>query len=322
MIEKDVLWVADELGASRVVTGGGNVQFSCLLAPWRHKKGTDRHPSMGISYGETVRSLVNCFGCGFGGTVEQLLDALELHADTDLDEIRWKVIELEEDGLLDAVRAVEDYDAPPAKDDDDGLLPGVMYEKFAPLHEEARDYMMGRGFTVQAMEAWSVGFDKERHRATVPLRNRNGRLAGALGRTTRDDPQRWHTYWNAKKSRHLFGAHLAAREAAHVVVVEGPFDAMRVWQETRGHARLGEVCPVAIMGSKPSRRQIELLCAASSCTFFLDNDPAGTTGTHILADTVAKHVPSWVARYSGDDRKDPDSLGADVVSALLESEMV
>lgn len=326
MRERDVQWVVDQLNAERVTGGGfgapeGNINFSCLLAPWTHEKGSDSHPSMGINFGGSKRSLVHCFGCGFGGPILKLLDVLENYADHNLDEIRWKVIELEEEDQLRELSEVDDYDASASPEGDDGLIPGVLYEQFSGLGAEAANYMHGRGFSWETLLAWGVGFDVERHRVTFPLRNRKGQLAGALGRTTRNEPQRWHTYWGAKKARHLFGAQLAVGDSPHLVVVEGPCDALRVWQETRTRPRFANLCPVAIMGSKPSRRQVELIRAAGACTFFLDNDSAGTAGTHILVDTISNHVPSWVARYA-DDRKDPDSLGADVVAALDEAEMV
>jgi DNA primase len=320
MQERDVLMIVEALGAAHVEPGPENVNFSCVLAPWTHKKGTDRHPSMGISHGDDKPSLVNCFGCGFGGTVGRLVDELERHSGHNLDELRFRVIELEEDDQFRALDNIDDYDVVPSTDDDDGLLPGVLYEKFS-LTEPAVEYMQGRGFSSDTLHAWGIGFDRKRQRVTFPLRDRSGRLAGAHGRTIENDPLRWYTYWNAKKARHLFGAQLVIRSAPHIVVVEGQCDALRVWQETRGFAQFQDVCPVAIMGSKPSRRQVELICSASACTFFLDNDEAGTTGTHILADTIAPKVPSWVARYP-DDRKDPDSLGVDVVEALLQAEMI
>lgn len=332
MTESDILDFLDHVGAERVHVANGNVQFSCILAPWTHQKRTDGRPSMGIRITGPRPSPVNCFSCGFGSlSVGKLIDRIELLSGQDVDDdLRFHVMELEERDPVEEALGIGDYEQGIAPVVVEETFPEVCYERF--IHDRYHSYILDRGFTPATLATYGVGYDREKERVTFPLRNRDGRLVGCLGRAVDDREPKYWTYWGTQKARHLFGLHLATKvqcenmtsvvNGLSFVVVEGPCDALRVWQETRGDSRFSGILPVAIMGSKPSRGQVELLRRhAATCTFLLDNDEAGRAGTRSLLDNVADVVPSWVGVYP-DDRKDPDSLGKDVVVALLEATIV
>ena len=150
-----------------------------------------------------------------------------------------------------------------------------------------------------------------------------------------------HALPGFRKSQHVFGAHLfqklkrpgegeemmaASVFAPVAVVVEGVVDALKVWQATRDFkdAMGFPVLPLALLGSAPSRDQLDLLVNLTGdrrFISFLDNDPAGWKGDRALYELVANRLRFHRARYPvrGSDSGNP-SVGLDP-GALEESEI-
>ncbi len=78
----EVSFVLRALGSRQLKRGHRYVNGTCPLARWRHKGGHDLNPSFGISIDPDRESRFRCFGCGIGGSLFELLWAVEGHSNT------------------------------------------------------------------------------------------------------------------------------------------------------------------------------------------------------------------------------------------------
>lgn len=98
-----------------------------------------------------------------------------------------------------------------------------------------------------------------------------------------------------------------------MIVVEGPWDAMRVYQA-------GFPNVVALWGARASRRQQDLLATAPSLWVMLDGDNAGRSGARHLASTLCSLPVRIVELPHG---KDPANLTDDeLLDALSLSNII
>ncbi len=159
-----------------------------------------------------------------------------------------------------------------------------------------------------------------KNRVVIPVHDEQGQLVAYAGRYPAEDvPEEEPKYLvppNWRKSLVLFNYHRAleeAREKKELVVVEGFFDALHIWQA-------GFKNVVALMGSVLSPAQTHLLQAAlgtsGRATLMLDGDSAGTEcQERCIAALVssmyvkAMRLPDGVAQ--------PDELTENQIAQLL-----
>lgn len=155
--------------------------------------------------------------------------------------------------------------------------------------------------------------DTLRDRVVLPVRIRDGRITGFIGRDVSGDP-RAPKYRNPAhtpvfdKSLTLYRPTLVARHPeATVVVVEGPLDALAI-AATAADADLADrVIPVSANGTAVSGPQAAQVCALAPAgiVLALDGDDAGRAGTERWLDalTLQRHRLPQVAALP--DRVDP-----------------
>lgn len=134
-----------------------------------------------------------------------------------------------------------------------------------------------RGFTPETVAAFDLGYDPINDCVTIPVRNVHGELLGFTRRFLDFDPDldlgndsKYKDPKGFRKADNLFASWMAAAdESPSLVIVEGPLDAIKVWQA--GHAA------VAQYGSYITPRQIRLLkqLGAIEIILFYDNDNGG-----------------------------------------------
>jgi DNA primase len=196
--------------------------------------------------------------------------------------------------------------------------------------------------------------DTLRDRVVIPVRGRDGRIAGFIGRDVSGDP-RGPKYRNPAhtpvfdKSLILYRPTLATpHPEATVVVVEGPLDALAIAATAAGADRADRVIPVSANGTAVSGPQAAQVCALAPAgiVLALDGDDAGRAGTerwldaltlqrHRLpkvatlparvdpADWLAEHGPAGLAAFGADAGADdaagtpPRMPGRELVRACL-----
>ena len=152
----------------------------------------------------------------------------------------------------------------------------------------------------------------------VPIHNARGELVAYAGRWLGNEPPEGEGKYKLPpgfhKSLEIFNVHRAkacAREHG-LVIVEGYFDVMRLYQSGVCHA-------VAIMGSSLSEAQEQLILEAvgprGRVTLCFDGDESGQAATQVVLDRLSQHV--FVRAVKLDDGVQPDDLQPDEITALF-----
>jgi len=151
-------------------------------------------------------------------------------------------------------------------------------------------YLEGRGFPRWLVEQYQIGACLEPHkymsgRVVVPVCDINGGIVGFTGRTLDEDWEaksipKWRHSKGSWASRNLFNINNAAphiQNTGVVIVVEGPFDVLRLEEAGIRNA-------VSILGKTLHSGQMTLLYKAGAFAILdaLDNDAAGQIGSQNL----------------------------------------
>lgn len=174
-------------------------------------------------------------------------------------------------------------------------------------------YLTERGFSQETIAAFGIGLCTGKGimagRIAIPIHNEVGELVAYAGRWPGEPPEGEGKYKlpvGFHKSLVVYNLHRAQEHAkdAGLIVVEGFFDAMRVWQAGYPHV-------VALMGSSMSEAQEELIVAAvgpeGKVTLMFDEDEAGWKGREEALSRLSGRVYVRVIGL-GEEGRQPDSL--------------
>jgi len=325
MDREGILFVLEEIGARNVLPHGTNVQLSCPLARWTddHKNDYDGTPSMGIRVNNRSESLVHCFACQYGGTLQMLVEKLHQLGDKDLTQLVAKVSDMEQADPEWLVSTIEDWEAPRGVYEEKVISEKEIASMLGSTHPSL---LRSRKLEIKTIKAWDGGFDREKKRTVFPVRNRDGVLVGMVGRAIggRQKPK-YLNYFDFDKGRYLYGEHLF-REGTSVIVCEGLLDVLATWQALAHADRLGTYSVVAFLGSIATKHQLKkLVRMTDEVVLFLDNDPAGWSGQMGAARYLGTKVRVMAVRYPASVGGDPGSLlvdGEDLVSLIENSELM
>jgi len=196
----------------------------------------------------------------------------------------------------------------------------------APLKFALKDlqtdhpYIAERGLTAETAAEFGLGHCKRgtmSGRIVIPIHNAEGALVGYAGRWPGEAPDKRPKYKlpeGFKKMSEVFSLHRALREAdsSPLIVVEGFFDVMKLWQ-------LGWRRAVSLMGSHLSATHERLLAeAGKSCgvILLLDEDDAGRAGRAKALLRLATKVFVKVVPLPREGAQ-PDHLPDDELKSLL-----
>ncbi len=117
----------------------------------------------------------------------------------------------------------------------------------------------------------------------------------------------------------VFGLDKIDPNSSTLVVCEGMLDCIKIWQALRERSMLDEFSPVAIFGTRASKKQIDSIAAfADIAILFLDNDRAGKEGTEYF---LRESGELWMYLVDYEDRKagDPGDLSSEEIIDMLEN---
>ena len=258
----DLTHILQEAGVQVSRESGDEVWGLCPM----HRQRTgrdDSHPSWSVN----TRSYVhNCFSCGYRGSLTQLLIDLTGEAPADLEQT------LKEQGFLGKMAEAK--------------RSGEILEEVEPLLTdwEIRNVLVDvsdkllatRRLKRPAVDHYEVRWDSEKKSWVLPLRDRFGKIIGAQYRSSASRPMT--NPEGLKKSELLFG-YRQVRSYNHVVLVESPLDAIRLYG-------LG-IPGVASLGAWVSAYQCRQLARTFSRVYLaLDNDDAGWAGAEKAANMI------------------------------------
>lgn len=322
----------------RVTEGGRQIAASCPFAAFKHAGGSDRRPSFYVRVGDGEASPYICFACG---TSSDDLRRITWHMEEFAQGAGRRVEDYVRDpeGLrrfmveasltANVSKRIGTYDGKMPEGSTDTLV-GLSQQEADEADRLALEYIRGhfdelferavhpsvfrRGITQQTAERWNVRWDRKWQRVVLPVVNRAGEVVGVSGRATdpRSEPKYLH-YPGLRKSYYLYGENLVDPRKDHIIVVEGFFDAMMLWQQGYNSC--------ALMGSHPSRTQIQTILDVSPngsrIIIWMDGDAAGKEGLVEFKHKSAGRMNAWQVWIEG---KDPKHLApAEVQQAIVEA---
>lgn len=181
---------------------------------------------------------------------------------------------------------VADREAQPTAKSAPSAKEGVGPNKPLGFHLEldpSHPYLVERGLAPETIDAFGLGFCAKgvmAQRIAIPINNAKGELVGYAGRWPGEPPTDRPKYRlpdGFRKAMEIYRFAEAMREPFDhpLVIVEGFFDAMRLWQ-------IGVRKVVALMGSSLSIAQEQMLAEAlspgSQVILIFDEDDAGREG--------------------------------------------
>jgi DNA primase len=251
---------------------------------------------------DTTEQVFHCFSCGAGGSVLDLVAAIERC------------------GLREAAQKLSDWRPGTAIMTRNLERTVTKKRECAPLGFRLRGvdlrhpYLSCRGISHATAAEFGVGLYSGpglmKHRLVIPLEDASGRLVGYCGRSLDGSEPRYKFPAGFAKSQLLFNLHRASASGqATVIVVEGFFDCLKVYQA-------GFRCVVALMGVALSESQRRLLAEHfRQSVLMLDGDTAGRQATAVISAKLSAHCGVRTVELA--EGSQPDQLSEDVLRQLL-----
>jgi DNA primase len=187
--------------------------------------------------------------------------------------------------------------------------------------DQGHPYLKERGLSQETIRTFGLGFCTRgilAGRIAIPIHNAQGQLVAYAGRWPGPPPDgqpKYRVPRGFRKSLEIFNLHRAKTvdPAGPLVVVEGFFGCLRVWQS--GVRRV-----VALMGSRMSDCQEELLVSAvgpkGRVALLLDEDEAGRKARAEVQAILSRRLLVQVIRLEKPGMQ-PDELSPAQLSQLL-----
>lgn len=173
--------------------------------------------------------------------------------------------------------------------------------------------MLERGFSLETLEYFEVGFSKKKERVVIPVRNQHFKLVGYIGRAIREDQDPRYLYNKGFKRADVLFNIQNAKQYDSCIVVEGSTDAMSIYQA--GYPNV-----VATLGAKVSQHQYELIRKYfDTIIIFSDNDSAGEQMRDDIL-KVCRGKELYIVEFP-DGYNDPGEMQQDQIITTLQNKI-
>lgn len=233
--EEAIAAVLEQCGSALGETKRGWVHASCPLAKYRHEKGVDNNPSFGVVYNSAEAGKqeghAHCFSCRYSGDLRDIVAQLYAQGALTAAELETCMATLEEVKTGSLPLSLSAHHADDPFPDQDWL---ISFPRVTKQHTVAFEYLNNRGIPPRLIKRFDIRFDPQRYRVCFPLHDRAQRFRGLIGRTLIPNPEgpRYFYYpykGNAPRGFTWFNEN-SLDFSKPVVVVEGIFDALKVYQ--------------------------------------------------------------------------------------------
>jgi DNA primase len=256
-----------------------------------------------------TKNVFHCFGCQAGGDVLAFVAAMEKCA------IRQAALHLQrwfttEPWLANPVLRIKRKEELVRKEE--RCNPPLRFALTGVDH--GHGYLAGRGVDRATAAAFGVGFYGRpglmSGRIVIPIHNARGEIVAYAGRALEGGLPKYKLPVGFRKDYELFNLHRASATGSRaVIVVEGYFDCLRVYQ-----AQMPWV--VALMGSSLSAQQEQAMLAGfERVILLLDGDAVGRAASQAIAARLARRCSLDVVQVP--DGAQPDQLSSPVLQQLL-----
>jgi hypothetical protein len=323
------------LGCSKVKYGNNQwINATCPLAPWKHPKGRDEHPSFGISIVPGSVSHYCCHTCRLSGDLLGLIYAYRRLSKREVGVLAKYVSDHNQLSLTEMLERMEraasgwyeknpeerpriagvtvsDHLASSVKPSELEkliILPESDLDATRALPTEVMAYLLGpRRLSEESIQKWELGWHPGARRIVIPIRDSAKALVGISGRAF-DEGQR-PKYLHASGFRrdfYLYGED-KIKTGGTGYLCEGFFDV--IYLQQRGYDA------VAMMGSHLSPFQVEKLVQFFSRIVIVpDGDAPGKEAADKAYKVLGRCFPQIAAIPDG---KDPDELDDDEMIGIL-----
>lgn len=181
------------------------------------------------------------------------------------------------------------------------------------------DYFDKLGFTKETQDYFEVGFDAQKKRMVLPIRNESNELIGVTGRTIEKDfkekkIQKWLHYKGSQLTTTFYNINKAlqpAKEKGSIIIVEGPKDVMWLYQN-------GFPNVVALLRNDFSQAQkVILLKNFYTVYLMLDGDQGGIAGKASILEKIKGYFNIFDVQLP--QGKDPDDLTKEQLQDLIKN---
>ncbi|QCK84079.1 toprim domain-containing protein [Geobacillus kaustophilus NBRC 102445] len=276
----DVRKLLEVYGAQRI-HGSGNIRSTCPIHRGDNPTAFAFNEHTKLYYchtqcqdgGDVFDFVMKIEDCSFLEAAKKLAEMFNISVD-------WENEEIDEDYFREEARKfIEQM----RKRNKQTKLPPF---KFKAKMAKIKEY---RGFSPEAIEHWKLRVCLEgelANRVVMPIEDIDKRLVGVTGRRLKNDmPNKWmhrprnlHTGWVLTG----LGRNLEeVRAKNEVIVVEGIFDCVRVWD-----CGLKHVCtPIGTFFTEEHEQEL-YKAGVTQLVIGLDNDPAGRNGTRKMIERL------------------------------------
>ena len=265
--------------------------ISCPFAPWTHAKGTDHHPSFGITINPEGRSYYKCLSCGLKGSLAAMSTRLGGYRKKDYNKQRRWAEQVEMQAAI--ARPVPDWeDTVDASTETEDTQAVETYNRLQFPVLSRHPYLRARGIYWPTPYRLGLRWHARQRRILFPVFGGSGTFHGFTGRSvrpartySRDNPK-VRDFYGLDKRKVLLGlppdsslaqsdqdapatsSHGAATSQRRIIV-EGLFDYARLVQAGFPQTR-------AILGTALTEEKLDILIGEGEPVyFFMDNDLAG-----------------------------------------------
>lgn len=301
------------LGAKGITQRPGWVLAQCPFAPIKHASGEDNHPSFAIRTADDQEPFFTCFSCHSHGTVFELIEHLRFYFGKGqtrynfgvATEVLYSEVEIVNYPMVEDIFKLE---SKPLKDFPEDWLDEFPSAADIPV---AFAYLQSRGISMKVIIALDLKFDVYNYRVLFPIREFNGLLMGARGRSLDpNDSVRYYDYrWNGlSNTKYVWLGENRINFKDPLFIVEGNFDYARVFHHNTN--------VVASLSSGVSKVKLSRIKGAWKVLVFSDNDSAGNDLYLQVLKGMGKTSVVERVVYEG---KDPGCLDDNYLSSIINS---
>lgn len=285
----------DFLSQGREVNSNGESNFeqcpSCGDSKWHF-------------YFNADKEVGHCKKCGYSPNRRRLVRDLDLEDETP-SLIETLVDRLDAFDRVLAVSGLDDSDDPDCVD-----IPIPLPDKMVPAwrSSDAMSYLRKRRVSLADVHLYEMSFVSKgrlHDRIVLPIRDITGSVKGYVARTIKPDVNPKYRYPAGLQVSHfLYGEDLIRKGCEEVVVVEGPFDRIRV----------GKDC-VASFGKNLSEAQVDKLMSFEPKSVVLMWDPDAKKEAENTGITLSHYFPTRIVHLP--EGSDPGSLDPRTIRSLI-----
>lgn len=236
MKKEGIMKLLQLIGAKNIKpTSAGWLGCSCIFAPWKHAKGTDKTPSFGFSINPSGKSRCHCFTCGSAG---DLFDFFMEFRELNTADPYYNVVHKEIKELIDTEEEEEDFSL--EVPDYEEILAAKKIN--TPIHSFPESwlasfpkmphhpYFKQRGLSLEVTTKLDARFDPTLMRVCFPIRTAAGVLAGLQGRAIDSSVlQRYKLYdYKGKYNPQVWANEDRLDLSNPLIVTEGWFDLAKI----------------------------------------------------------------------------------------------